>query len=285
MPNTLNQIITEYKTEIKPYVESDLSDLNNLITGINISQEYLHRLRDIIKEKVFTTPEAEILFFKVQKPLIYGHFKYFVKLHRYVLEKPQGSIKKQRIYIDALIEKLQCNNLKYIDFVRYYRQCDSRLDKYYFVRGKENLNLISDTSHYYTDPDFSTSHDNMVAQIIAFDMLIYHYNQELKRLHKLQNSIDSGDKNCIPINELSWTASKTDLVEIIYALQASGAIRNGEAEIKKMSIIFEKLFNLELGNVYRTYLEIKERKKDRTSFLTHLKMGLERKMDEDDEKY
>lgn len=164
--------------------------------------------------------------------------------------------------------------------MRYYRQCDSRLDKYYFVRGKENLNLISDTSHYYTDPDFSTSHDNMVAQIIAFDMLIYHYKQELKRLHKLQNNIDSGDKNCIPINELSWTASKTDLVEIIYALQASGAIRNGEAEIKKISIIFEKLFNLELGNVYRTYLEIKERKKDRTSFLTHIKIALERKMDE-----
>lgn len=94
MPNTLNQIIEDYKTEIKPYVESDLSDLNNLISGINISQNYLHRLRDIIKEKAFPTPEAEIFFFKVQKPLVYGHFKYFVKLHRYILEKPQGSISR-----------------------------------------------------------------------------------------------------------------------------------------------------------------------------------------------
>lgn len=94
MQNTLNKLITDYKTEIKPYVESDLSDLNNLISGITISQDYLHRLRDIIKEREFATHEAEIYFFKVQKPLIYGHFKYFVKLHRYVLEKPQGSIKK-----------------------------------------------------------------------------------------------------------------------------------------------------------------------------------------------
>jgi hypothetical protein len=285
MQNTVNKIITDYKTEIKPYVESDLADLNNLISGINISQEYLYRLRDIVKENVFSNSEAEIFFFKVQKPLIYGHFKYFVKLHRYILEKPQGSIKKQRIYIDALIEKLQYHNLKYIDFVRYYRQCDSRLDKYYFVRGKENLNLISDTSHYYIDPEFSTSHDNMVAQIIAYDLLICHYKHELKRLHKLQNNIDADDKILTPIRDLSWSASKTDLVEIIYALQASGAIRNGDAEIKKLSIIFEKLFSLELGNVYRTYLEIKERKKDRTSFLTHLKISLERKMEVDDEKY
>ncbi len=46
-----------------------------------------------------------------------------------------------------------------------------------------------------------------------------------------------------------------------------------------------KLFDIDLGNFYRTYLEIRERKMDRTRFINLLKQSLEKRMQDDDQKY
>ena len=44
----------------------------------------------------------------------------------------------------------------------------------------------------------------------------------------------------------------------------------------------EASFKIDLGDYYRTYITIKERKKDRTSFLNKLIRCLLNKMNEDD---
>lgn len=57
---------------------------------------------------------------------------------------------------------------------------------------------------------------------------------------------------------------------------------NGNADIKEIMTYIEASFKIDLGDYYRTYLTIRERKKDKTSFLTNLINQLLRKMDEDD---
>lgn len=89
------------------------------------------------------------------------------------------------------------------------------------------------------------------------------------------NTLSNGER-------LGWTASKTDLIELIYALQASGAIKSGTAGIKEMASACEEIFDLNLGNVYRTFLEIRERKIDQTKFIDRLKTTLLRRMEETD---
>ena len=285
MEKNLLATLSNYKTEIEPIITSDLSDIAIVSNGIAKSRMCIHSFRTTLRSSKFRSRKAEVHFFKYTKPYVYGRLKFFVKLHKYLLLKPQGSIAKQRAHIDEAVLKLEAHNFKNIDFVGYYRRDEKNLDKYYFVRGKDEIGLASDSSHFYTDPEFSTSHDNLAAQIIAYDLLIEHYNEELDRLRKKELNLSIEPDSPAILNNLSWTASKTDLVEIIYALQASGAIRNGQAEINKMALVCEKLFDLELGNFYRTYFEIKERKNDRTRFLTKLKTDLEQKMKNDDEKY
>ena len=75
-----------------------------------------------------------------------------------------GSIKSQRNYIDYLIKKLQTDNQKNIDFIKYYREQSTLLDEFFFLRGKDKINLISDTSHFYTD---STSPHHRCAQNLS----------------------------------------------------------------------------------------------------------------------
>ena len=85
-------------------------------------------------------------------------------------------------------------------------------------------------------------------------------------------------------NSLKWTASKTALTELIYALYSHGAFNNGNTEIKLIAKTFEDAFNIELGDFYHTFMELKARKINRTKFLDRLCEALIKKMDEQDEK-
>ncbi len=87
----------------------------------------------------------------------------------------------------------------------------------------------------------------------------------------------------IRLSNLSWTSSKTDLIELIYALQSNGSVNSGTAEIKEMASGCEQIFNLDLGNYYHTFEEIRSRKSNRTKFLDHLKESLEKRIIDSDE--
>ncbi|MEZ4801713.1 MAG: RteC domain-containing protein [Gelidibacter sp.] len=277
----INRLLEDFKSKIIIVEESDFTEFSIIEKGIKISRDHLQKLRLLVREYDFETINDEIYFFKHQKPFIYSRLKFYAKLYNFLIEKPQGSIKSQRKFIDNEILKLQEHYSKNLDFIKYIREDSTTLDQFYFVRGKDNLNLISDTSHFYTDEEFSTSHDDAVAKIMAYDLLINHYNRELIKLGQALEGPKMADSNCSNIN-MEWTASKTDLVELIYALQASGAIKDGRAAIKVMATTCEQIFNLDLGNFYKTYLEIKARKMDRTSFINHLKTSFENKMNMDD---
>ena len=72
-------------------------------------------------------------------------------------------------------------------------------------------------------------------------------------------------------SKLFWTGSKTDLIEFIYALQCSGVVNSGTADIKELAVVFEQIFNIELGNYYHTFIEIRARKINSTKFIDKLK--------------
>ncbi|WP_281980352.1 RteC domain-containing protein [Tenacibaculum mesophilum] len=274
MKKKIKRLIEEFTAKINYIEQNNLNNFSNVERGIKISRKYLQELRVVVRNNEFKSIEDEINFFKNQKPFIYARLKFYAKIYNYLLEKPAGSIKTQRNFIDSQLKKLQDNYKKNLDFVKYYREKDNTLDHYYFVRGNDNLSLVSDTSHFYTDAEFSTSHDNSMAKIMAYDLLVNFYNQELVKLGAVNKEVKS---NCDKI-KLEWTASKTDLIELIYALQSTGAIRDGKVGIKEMATACEQLFNIDLGNYYKTYIEIKARKTGRTNFINKLKKHLENKM-------
>lgn len=284
MKSQIQKLLDEFKFKNKIIEQESLKEFTTVEEGIKLSIKYLQNLRLLVRKNEFSSKKEEIKFFKKQKPYIYSRLKFYIKLYRFLIEKPAGSIKQQRNYIDFEIQRLQKHNASNLDFVKYYRGKANHLDKYYFLRGKDNIGLVSDTSHFYTDPEFSTSHDNLIAKIMAYDLLINHYQQELNELRLLEKGEIQNSNSFSGYIEkpLKWTASKTDLIELIYALQASGAIEDGMQSIKVMAMACEKIFNINLGNFYRTYLEIKDRKHDRTKFLDKMKYTLMLKMEKED---
>lgn len=81
---------------------------------------------------------------------------------------------------------------------------------------------------------------------------------------------------------LRWTGTKRALVELIYALDACGCLNKGTVDIKEIVAYFEYVFDIDLGDFYHTYMELKAKTKDRTGFLSTLKDRLLMRMREQD---
>ncbi|MDN3725117.1 RteC domain-containing protein [Aequorivita sp. SDUM287046] len=75
-----------------------------------------------------------------------------------------------------------------------------------------------------------------------------------------------------------WPGQKVDLVELIYALQASGVVNNGNIGIRQFGSTLEHIFNIDLGDCYRTFQEIKLRKTNQSKLLNLLKTSLQNRI-------
>ncbi|RKE92276.1 RteC domain-containing protein [Ichthyenterobacterium magnum] len=242
----------------------------------------MQEIRNLVADVKFKNKEHEIYFFKNVKPKIYSRLIYNVKLFNVESKRPRGSSKSQIKYLNNYINKLQVFFNDNLEFYHYYRTSATFLDEQYFLRGKADIRLHPDTFHFFTDPQFSTSHDTTVATILAYDMLIIHLKKEIDKLIN-SNNMETTINPFQNQSKLFWTGNKTDLIELIYALHSSGVINSGTADIKEVASMCEQVFNIELGNYYHTFIEIRARKTNSTKFIDKLKESLLKRMEESDE--
>jgi len=276
----IDKIISDYSTKLGKVEKSKLIESNKIIECVKLSVLCLEELRLLLKHNDFTSMESEINFFKYQKPFVYGRAIYFLQLQKFQTDKPKSNIREQRNFIEAAIRKLEIKKYKQREFFRYCRNREKRLDQIYFLRSNDQLEIYLDTARLDDDPQFSTSHCKKAAEIIEYDLLASFYDLELKNLLVLENKCTEKEVKPAILSDLLWTGTKTELVEMIYGLIASGSL-NGKAEIKKVVKICELIFEIDLGNFYKTYGEIKARDQDPTKFIDKLKLSLIQKINLD----
>jgi len=249
--------------------------------SINCIKVALDKLKTFVHENGFKNEDEEIYFFKEIKPALLSQLIYNVKLNNIESKRPMGSIEIQQKYLLHELEKLTLFFNNHLEFYRYYRMNSTFLDDKFFVRGREDLHLHLENLMIYIDPEFSTSQDYTVAKIIANDRLEVFLKTELDALSikVLNQNLGQGGGHT-GHNLIEWTDSKTALVELIYAIYASGSLNHGKCEIRELTAFFEQIFNVRLTDIYRTYLEIKVRSTP-TKYIDNLKTALLRKMEED----
>lgn len=182
----MNNLIQELNKELSDKLQTiDLEESNILkVTqkSIKAIKETLNQLKEFVKEHKFENETEEIQFFKKNKPEIFSQLIYFVKIFNIESRRPLGSSEIQKKYLKQELRKLTFFFNSHLEFYQYYRMNSNYLDEKYFVRGKEDLHLYQDSLMFYVDPDFSTTHDYMVAKILAHDRLEVYLNKELETL-------------------------------------------------------------------------------------------------------
>lgn len=280
MKQISDEIISKINTEMETScIDSDVSS-DKAMYMINFIRPLFEELREFIHQYTFQDADEEIVFFKNTKPFILSKLIYFNDIYLLEIRKPNGSKEVLREYYkkkqSAITEFCNAN----LDFYQYYRSKATHLDKYYFLRNHENFKLCHNCGMFDKDPLFSTCCDHRVAKMLAYDMLEIYLQQRLQNIEKQE--VIEYSRASLPDNPFRWTAPKVAAIELGYSIYAAGVLNNGNADIKEIMTYIEASFKIDLGDYYRTYLAMRDRKRDRTPFLNSLIQKLLRKMDEDD---
>jgi hypothetical protein len=271
----MNFLITsrQLSNEISKIEESSPSKLIAFNSIIKYCREVLETYRKNIRIFKFKSVSDEIQFFKKEKQIPLSQLIYYINLRSIEMEAT-SSIKYRRKFLSKKIKKItkffQLNK----EFQMYVDLGNTNLDRFYFTRKFQNELPFCDTPLYW-EPEFNTSHDILLAYLKAYLRLLPFLQKQIDLLDQPQNEI-------INKQDLHWTASKVDLIELIYALHFSGAINNGSANIIDIVSLFEKVFNEKLNNSYKKFSEIKSRKGRITKFLDEITWHFEQKLYRDD---
>lgn len=274
-------LVEQYNVQQEGHQKENKSKINILKLHIKTSKETLNHFRLNIRNTKFENDSEEIHFFKNIKPRIYADFIFYNNQLKYQVSKPNTTNSILKNYLKNELKKLESKKRKNLEFYRYFKHQSNFLDHLYFLRENKQLELFTTDISVYLDSEFYTSHDTLAAEVIAYDMLTNFYKAEIDKLKNISSGIFD-DNNKIGKSPLNWTASKTDFVELIYALKVSGAINAGNINTKDLIDTLSNVFNLEIQNSYKTYSDIKNRSLERTKFLNKLTSKLQEKLEYDD---
>lgn len=239
----------------------------------------LSELKTHVLEQGFSNAQEETNFFKRIKPQILGKLVYYNKLSRIETTRPVSNGKLYNSYYSNHMKKLRKEFKEHIlnsDFYRYYRSGRTDKDEIYFRLGHINFYDGLNSFVFEIDIHFSTYYDYKIARIIANDFL---YSYLLSKIEPYNRPDTSYTVLPLENGKVRWTDSKNALIELLYALHVTGSISNGRISLKKLSFLFQELFNVQLGDIHHAFHRMKDRIDDRTLFLNHLKKSLEHYMD------
>ena len=248
-------------------------------SGIEIANDSLSKLKEIVEQEDFENVPEEIDFFKNIKPCPMSYLIYFSEVRSCESRKPKAGESFQIQFFEKELRKINKFFYRNNDFVQYMEQGHSYMDHQLFTRNHRKNFPFTPTINYYQYPEFSSSHDMLWAKIQAMYRLIHYIREAIESLKP--GIIETFPPQKHPV--MVWSGSKTALVELIYALFASGDLNHGTADISTLTTSFEDIFNIKLDNIYKTYSEIKARKNTRSKYLESLIVALEAKMNKDDE--
>jgi len=269
-------LMLELETQISAIHSQTNDPLIYSLESIKILVTALEKLKTFFLKHNFSNKTDEIMFFREIKPNLASRLIYYNEIYNIAGNKPFGSKKTISKYYAAELKKLKAYADENAEFYKYYRTGSRYLDNKYFIRGKHDIRLTLDSFYLQADNRFSASHDYKVARIIANDLIRQYLENQTEKLFNTE---------LVPVsnNKIKWTGSKVALIELIYALHAESVFNKGNADLKETIAHFETMFDISLGQFNRTFLEIRERKSERTKFLNTLKEKLILRMDDADE--
>lgn len=275
-------VLNELDKNLKSIIVDVEDDIQLADKSMAIIVASINKIKEYVINNDFKCQHEEIYFFKELKPKFLSKFLFFSNIYKIEINKPHGDTDIVIEYYKKEQSKIKSYFDTNIDFYKYHRSRSNLLDHKYFVRGEQDFKLNLDCYYMESDRRFTTLLDSKVANIISNDLILEYLKGKIL---KLENSeITHMVPNNIEKTKLTWTANKSDLVELIYALHTQSVFDNGKIDIKEIAFYFENVFNIQLGDFYRTFSEIKMRKGSRTKFMDISRDDLNKRIDLQDEK-
>lgn len=240
----------------------------------------LHQeLEVLVGDYQFANLSDEIQYYKYIKPKFTKYVFLFNKLNRMHVKRESTTIKKYNKYLQKELYKIETFIEQNEHLINCYQNNITDFDNYYFTRARFDKLAISGTTLITQKVNNLTNGDIAIAKFLAYKELNKIYHNELAEVTKG----NSTPYETVIHHDIEWTASKSDLIELMYALISIKAINNGKVEIKQLTKHLESMFNIQLGDPYRLFAAIRQRKKSPTRFIDSMNENFKQALNELDD--
>jgi hypothetical protein len=149
----------------------------------HICNNYWAQLKERIAHYEFNAEQEEIEFFKTIKPQFTSQIEYYGLLSFAELtnSKITDPIELRKFWLreSMRLEKFIKKNKSFYD---YYKKHSRENDEEYFLRSNDDLSNLLEAKTHDLDSRASTSHDHLVATIIALENYYEYSKQKLTEL-------------------------------------------------------------------------------------------------------
>ncbi|WP_170871921.1 RteC domain-containing protein [Pontibacter indicus] len=243
---------------------------------LRLISEAIGQLKQLVLRHTFPDTQEEIRFFKHCKPKFTSLLIYHTRLAQLDLKMPLGSRQDMLGHFEKELLLIRVFYEQHVSLYQYFLSQATFLDERLFVRGNQDLPSPYSTTSVDSDTRFTTHYDYLFGRFLANERLRQYLLQAIEDLERPAPAGPSAGQRAA----ISWTGSKVHLIELAYALYESGQINGGTTGVQEIAERLEDFFQVKLGGVYRTFQEMRQRKKDsRTKFLDLMKERLLCRMD------
>lgn len=259
---------------------NDLPDLrenniDSIIKAINIVTTSISEVNIYVLSNPFQTETDEIYFFKKIKPELDGRLIFYLMLLRLrqctVNSSESVILAKQLNRIDQFYKTESA-------FYLYYKLDRTDFDDKYFLRKSSAKEFPYDEEHVHFDFNTNTYRSAKAARIIAYEIFKAHVENTTLKAGVETSTRKQSRSDLDPI----WTASVADFVEFVYSAHEYGLFGK-KVKISTLKNYLSNSFGVRVTNIYKTWEDIRLRKKDKTPFMRSLMSSLERRIDHDNE--
>lgn len=274
--DNLYNTMTAQLEEIAMTAENPLSQAEQSYDAV---EHALKELKHFILDYTFKDKEEEIDFFKLVKPMFHKELIYYWEVFQ--IEQYKPPVGKEDVINHYMLgaKRVDFYFKRHNELYTYYRKNSTMHDEDYFLRAEAVHELASGISVSDIDTRFSTRCSFQFAKMQAYEQFGNYVYQKIVEVEHpgIQLTPNSGKTT-----RTVWTDSKADLIELAYGIHARRSLNHGKADIKDIITALEIIFNINVGNFYRTFQNLRIRKKNRTPYWDGAKSDLVRSMDDTD---
>lgn len=275
--------LTRIKSEIHSFISSKSEEYkNDHYQFCEQTIKFISTILQHVKEKhdaaPFKSTNDEIFYFKHIKCYLLASIQHYEYLQNIEFEKPKYDIEIQLKFYRYHLKQIKKKLKEYNVYYRYFRAQHNYRDEHYFKQINEFIYIRSGDFLFEVEQKPQSPSVHIFTLVEAHDRTRLYLKKTIRELKLTLSGLESPQET----SKLKWTSSKTDLIELIYALHASGALNNGKAELKEIALHLQQMFDTDLGQYNRIFYDIRARKGNKTKFIQNLKEALEKRMKDTD---
>lgn len=273
MKTSLNELKIKLDAELAEVEIRKRNVLERFKTAARVADGAVEEMKQLVLGKHFESEEDEIYYFKHILPCILGKKIYYSRLFRIEANHPKNIRDDYKKYLDRELQRINMFFEEHNALRLYYEGGGTDKDELYFRGNSQYSNEYPVDLNGMLDTRFCTVIAFILAELTALQDVRHYLFTKLDQL-------DGAQRNMASKSKLRWTDSKTDLVELVYALFASGCFNSGKAELKQIFEWLEDSLEIDFGNAYGHFRDIRLRKKETASFLNRIKDSLLKRIGE-----